>query len=87
MIPNPNAPQPMRPILEPAERAKLAVALNELIASWPATNDVGMPITHITEREIAHRLRKAPPVGVDPEAIDVEAVRDALRGRNAGRAP
>ena len=85
MIPNPNAPKVEQPVLDPAARATLAAALDELIAAWPATDETGVPITHITEGELAHRLRLAPPAGLDPAAIDADAVREALRGRDAGQ--
>jgi hypothetical protein len=82
MIPNPNAPKTTLPVLEPEARTKLAKALDEIIRGWLATDDTGVPITHIAERELVARLRRQLPAGVDAEAIDVEAIRAVLGHRD-----
>jgi hypothetical protein len=84
MIPNPNAPKPVVPGLDPEARAKLAAALAQLIAAWPATDDTGVPITDIAEQELISRLRREPPPGMQVEAIDGAVVRELLTTEDRG---
>jgi hypothetical protein len=79
MIPNPNAPKTAAPVLDPEARAKLAAALEQMIAAWQATDDTGVPITDITEHELVSRFRREPPSGVAVEAIGVSVVRELLQ--------
>lgn len=79
MIPNPNAPAASAPDVPAGRRAATAALLQGLIAGWPATDEQGVPITHISVHELVAKLRAAPPAGVTAEQITGPRVRALLR--------
>ena len=84
MIPNPNAPKPVPPGLDPEARTRLTKALDAMIQGWPATDETGVPITHIAEQELLSRLRRELPDGIPVDQIGLDEVRQVLDGHAEG---
>ena len=80
MIPNPNAPVAAESEVPAGKREAVAARLQAIIAGWPATDESGTPITHISVAELAARLRTSLPPGVVPAQVSDRRVRALLRG-------
>jgi hypothetical protein len=82
MIRNPNAPATAEGDVPAGKRAAVAAQLQGLIAGWPATDEAGVPLTHITVHDLVARLRQPATLaalGLSAEQVTAPRVRALLR--------